>query len=348
MKVLVISQAYPDENNPYQLMYVHNRNRYYSCLGDEVTVLSFQAKVDYEYEKIKVITEKSLKKINIDKFDAYIFHAPNLKNHLRFFIYNKKSLINKSVFFFHGHEILDYTKYYYGDMSQSGISFTRTIYEKLKISILRRFLNYYSDCLKLVFVSNWLKAQFDLNLRISADSFDSYVINNSIGCTFETKKWDAHRDKEYDFITIRPLSELKYAVDVVVDIAKENPEKKFLIIGKGNLFNFLSKPDNVTHIDSFVTPNEIPSLLDKSRCALMPTRLDAQGVMVCEMASYGMPVITSDIEVCKEMFNDFGNVCYLNNEEKILPNIPCGKPSTRFYEKETIAKEVDLLKRLGR
>lgn len=348
MKILVLSQAYPDENNPYQLMYVHNRNRYYSCLGNKVTVLSFQAKIDYEYEEIKVITEKTLKKININEFDAYIFHAPNLKNHLRFFITNKKSLINRSVFFFHGHEILDYTKYYFGDISQSRISRTRAIYEKGKIAILRRFLNYNADFLKLVFVSNWLKEQFDLNLRIPADSFDSYVINNSIGSTFETKKWDAQRDKEYDFITIRPLSELKYAVDVVVDIAKENPKKKFLIIGKGNLFNFLSKPENVTHIDSFVTPSEIPLLLDKSRCALMPTRLDAQGVMVCEMASYGMPVITSDIDVCKEMFHDFGNVGYLNNEEKILPNIPCGKPSARFYEKETIAKEVELLKRLGR
>ena len=36
----------------------------------------------------------------------------------------------------------------------------------------------------------------------------------------------------------------------------------------------------------------------------MPTRADAQGVMACEMATFGIPLITSNIDVCKEVFKE--------------------------------------------
>ena len=68
-------------------------------------------------------------------------------------------------------------------------------------------------------------------------------------------------------------------------------------------------------INSFISQKDIPSLLNKYKCALMPTKYDAQGVMVCEMATFGMPVITSDFEVCVEMLNDFNNVAFLSEAE---------------------------------
>ena len=46
----------------------------------------------------------------------------------------------------------------------------------------------------------------------------------------------------------------------------------------------------------------------------MPTRTDAQGLMMCEMASIGIPLITSDIPVCHESLGNFNNVAMINNE----------------------------------
>ena len=58
-------------------------------------------------------------------------------------------------------------------------------------------------------------------------------------------------------------------------------------------------------------------LLNKSRCALMPTRTDAQGVMACEMATFGIPLVTTDLPVCHEVFDTFVNVQYIANNRKI-------------------------------
>ena len=48
----------------------------------------------------------------------------------------------------------------------------------------------------------------------------------------------------------------------------------------------------------------------------MPTRLDAQGVMMCEMATFGIPVLTSDIDICQELSQVFKNMIMFNIGEK--------------------------------
>lgn len=54
-------------------------------------------------------------------------------------------------------------------------------------------------------------------------------------------------------------------------------------------------------------------MLNSYKYALMPTRLDAQGVMMCEMAVYGIPTIVSDIAVCHEMLDSYPNVLFIDN-----------------------------------
>ena len=45
-------------------------------------------------------------------------------------------------------------------------------------------------------------------------------------------------------------------------------------------------------------------------------RADAQGVMACEMATFGIPLITSNIDVCKEVFEGFENVAFIDNNDE--------------------------------
>ena len=80
---------------------------------------------------------------------------------------------------------------------------------------------------------------------------------------------------------------------------------------------------------------------------------DAQGVMACEMATFGIPLITSDIPVCREVFSDFGNVTYISNEkcdislEGIYDKISNKfRKNEKYFAKNTCGKEVRLLNEL--
>lgn len=84
----------------------------------------------------------------------------------------------------------------------------------------------------------------------------------------------------------------------------------------------------------------------------MPTRTDAQGLMMCEMAAFGIPVITSDIPVCHEVFDGAENVYFIRNEdgkrdmgEFVRMGSRCVK-DRRLGRENTVMREVELLKKL--
>lgn len=317
--LLIVCQAYPNQKEPYKLMYAHTRNKEYVKQGLNVTVVSFSTKEEYTYEGIKVLPEGKVNKELLNRVDLVACHAPNIRNHLRFLILN--CLNKKSLFFIHGHEVLDYTKYYFGRYDNKSFSTLRVIYEKFKLLTLRLFISKFKAKLSFIYVSQWMKEHFYKNLKLKIGELNETVINNSVDDIFLKKKWSAKCPKLYDFVTIRPLDEKKYAIDVVITLAKSNPEKNFLLYGKGNVFEYIDRPSNLEHKEVFLQPKDIPQVLDQAKAVLMPTRLDAQGVMVCEMASYGIPVVTSDIPICKEVLGSFNNVHFINNEAPVLPTI---------------------------
>lgn len=46
------------------------------------------------------------------------------------------------------------------------------------------------------------------------------------------------------------------------------------------------------------------------------TRRDTQRVMSCELATYGIPLITSDLPVCRERFSRLDSVSFISNNIK--------------------------------
>ena len=91
--------------------------------------------------------------------------------------------------------------------------------------------------------------------------------------------------------------------------------------------------------------------MQKSRFALMPTRTDAQGLMMCEMSALGIPVITSDIPVCHEVYDGFDNAYFIdNNDEKLTLDEYISRPSVcvkdvRFFMNYTISKELEIIEK---
>lgn len=147
----------------------------------------------------------------------------------------------------------------------------------------------------------------------------------------------------------------KYCIDSVVALANRYPSEKFLIIGKGIFFEHNKKPENVTWISKTISHEEMKNYLNQSKCGILLTRQDTQGVMTCEFAAYGIPTITSDIEVCHEFFKDRKNVALISNDvdkvdlmkvkEDLLKGLPYEKDKN-YFAVNTIKKEMDLYKNI--
>ena len=361
MKVLVLVRAYPDEHGNRYMMYVHVRNLAYVKEGIEVTVLNFTAKNDYVVDGIPVITSASFKnKIGSIRYDCLISHATNIRNHFRF-ISNYNKYFDRILFFFHGHEILvhsqDYPEDYsfvkkYGKIEKVAQDF----YDKVKLKMLRKlFLNNIKKS-EFIFVSPWIEKKFYSNIKIEKRQIADrvFVINNSVGEVFEQQSYNRDAEKNYDYITIREdIDGSKYCVDIINECAWNLPDKKFCLVGTGDYFSFYEKAPNIYRVEKKLSHEEIIPLLNSSKVALMPTREDTQGVMTCEMATFGMPVITSDIEVCRMIFSCYPNVVLSNNDNlpdrlyeitEELINVNYNTEHTKKYlKKDTLYKEIELV-----
>lgn len=361
MKMLIIATNYPSPIVGIGLMYIHTRNLYYIKNGIDVTVLNFSTQESYKWDGIPVISlqeyyEKS------KQYDILVSHAPNLRNHYRFIQKNEKAF-RHIVFFFHGHEVLYRSKAYskpYPYMKQNAIrTLADNLYDSFKLQVWHKYLPKLADKSSYVFVSKWMLDEFKKWVKLDEDQLLNHITitYNSIGESFETLKYDRSSEKKYDFVTIRGyLDGSKYAVDIVCRLAEACPQYKFLLIGKGKFFDYHEKPDNLIWKEEYCSHEQIIIYLNESKCALMPTRTDAQGLMACEMATFGIPVITSDIPVCHEIFDDFKNVRFIQNENPDdgfagKYNELCREDrgtgiNRKYFAEETVKKELELFRSL--
>lgn len=361
MNLLILTMDYPRLDGTHERMFVHVRNLYYAKNGFNVTVLNFSCKTDYVIDGIEVISLNTYEKEfghKKESFDIAISHASNIRNHYKFLKKHEKEF-DKIVFFFHGHEVLylnkEYPKpYFYVKTNRIRSGIFQDFYDAFKIKIWKKYYKKLAYKSYFVFVSNWIKNKFQYNTGLSDEDLlnHSYIINNSIGEAFERNSYDYKARKYYDFITIRSnLDGSKYGVDLVVELAKRYKDRKFLIIGAGCFFDYIKKPNNVFWINHSMDHKEMFKYINASKCGLLLTREDTQGVMTCEFAAYGIPVITSDIDVCHEFFSCMPNVEMINNDlnyvdivsisNRLWENIPYKKDET-YFAKNTISQEIKL------
>lgn len=355
MKVLVLATDYPNNQGGVTLMYIHTRNKYYAKKGITVKVLNFSAISNYEYEDIPVITLKEFENSS-EKFDVLIVHAANLRNHYRF-LKKYGDRFPRFIFFFHGHEVLKVRETYstpYSYVKNRGIknSFVQDLYDDYKLAVWRKYYDKIQHKSQYIFVSGWMRDKFEKYVKLDTKQFRTYIIPNNIGSVFEEQAYDSLLPKEFDFVTIRSnLDGSKYCVDVINRLAKYNKDLRFLLVGQGEYFNHYEKAENITWIQNSLPQHKIPSVLNRARCALMPTRLDAQGVMMCEMASFGIPLITSNIDICREISGILNNVITIDNEKTVdlkpyleqIKEYYSKEKNTYFYADSTVGKEVEII-----
>ena len=355
ISILVLTEDYPDNEGKVSLNYVHTRNIHYQADGIKVDNLSFSAKESYTIDGIKVLSLRDYEQTD-RKYDLLLLHAANLRHHYKFL----KSYGNRFmhfIFFFHGHEVMrinkDYCKPYDYMKRNLLIECAQNLYDVFKLCVWRRFFFKNAGKCSFVFVSEWMKAVFEKNIGNDLTSkVNCYITYNSVGQVFEIQSFNDNEEKLFDFITIRSnLDGSKYAVDIVNKIAQDTPDGRFLIVGKGELFNHIEKADNILWLNKTLNHAAIIEYLNQSRYALMPTRTDAQGLMMCEMAAFGIPVITSDIPVCHEVFDGFENAFFISNSELVSLNSfldqesKCIKDS-RYNCDKTTKTEINMIREI--
>lgn len=357
-KILIAVADYPDLNGNKAMMFVHTRNLYYVKHNIDVTVLNFAAKKEYTIDGINVITLNKYVKEYV-KYDILVSHSANIRNHYRF-LKKYGHRFDKFMFFFHGHEIVRINeayppKYFY--MSESKLKkCLQDIYDIFKLFLWKHYYTKVAAKSEYIFVSKCLFNDFLYYTGIDEKNISEHIhiINNGVGEAFQKNNYNYNIEKKYDFITIRSnMDSSVYCMDLVCNLAKNMPDKKFLLIGKGLWFEYNPKPDNVIWVNRTVNHDQLLEYIDLSKVALMLTRRDSQGVMSCELASYGIPLITSDLPVCHEMFDEFNNVMMISNEINVqellfayytLINKEKDLPvNSRFYFKETIEKEREII-----
>lgn len=358
MNVLILCTDYPNTEGNKALYFAHMRNKYYLQNGIDVTVLNFSAKEEYCYESIKVIPENQYPFIN-SYYDILICHAPNTRQHYKFLKkYGKR--FNKIIFIFHGHEVLKITKEYppsYPFVKNPIPNVVQNLYDLLKLKIWRKYIINNICKLSLVFVSNYLYMSALKYLKFNKSDVDSnsFVINNSVGKVFEQNHFDPFSNKQYDFITIRSnLDSSTYCIDLLCNIAINNPELKFLLIGKGRYFDYNTLPKNIALLKESLNHEELTYYINISKAAIMLTRNDSQGLMSCELATFGIPLITSRLPVTEEIFSCFLNVTLIENSDidfdfkewlKISSEQKFAK-CEQYFAKNTVFKEIELIEKL--
>lgn len=355
-KLLILCQNYPSQENPFSQPFVHYRLREYLPFFD-VTVLSFASRDDYEYEGVKVFSEKSAKEIfNNTSYDLVISHAPNVRNHQRFLLTNIFK-IKKLLFIFHGYEVINIHKRVYNQKTHfdfpSQYSFLSKFYHSIKLPITCLFLKFVNRLTKccFIFVSNSLlnEASEDLSCNILKKGFNTFIINNPIDNKFFKAKYASKA--RFDHVCIRPFHDPKYGIDIFIKLAENHPDKTFHLFGAGQLPKF-AIPKNLTIFHKFLKSDEIIETLKNYKSAVLPTRWDSQGVLACEIAATGMPLYTSDLSVCREMLSNYENVTFCPNDqfhliklENEVPYYPI-KEKHLFSHSNTTHKEISLVKNL--
>lgn len=357
MRILAVCQGYPSSNSPLTMAFVHSRNVLYQAAGHEVEVLSFGTETSYEWGTIKVFPQSAFDAAKFKSFDSIVFHAPNLRNHLRILKIHPE-LLPKTVFVIHGTEWIRRWSYYPKVFSfeQKPLKILKRgmgyVYDEIKLRAWKRFLNKNeASGLKIIFVSNWIREQAGkcIGFDFISTKLDVQVVHNPIHPAFLASTFNPTGEKAADFVTLRPLDDSRHAIDVVCKIAQDNPDKTFHVFGKGSYFKNILAPKNISVFHEMFPQDKLPELLNRYRAALLPTRLDSQGVLMCEMASFGMPTLVSDIPICREMVGNFKNVAFISNDNPVLPPLPAAiqdatsESVNKFLPQKTVEQELRII-----
>ncbi|ERJ57720.1 glycosyltransferase family 4 protein [Sphingobacterium paucimobilis] len=323
MRILIIDDGYPSEENLYGDVFAHVRVKEYLKYFDEVLVAAniTSPREDYTYEGVEVKAVNSidgLKKLineyNPDKILIHFATYPIIREII--FCFNKPYII-----WVHGYEALSWRRRLFNfDKKLAFLKYIKNnVIQLYFFKKLIKFSNNIENNVRFVFVSNWMKeiAEKDCGIKVVNYNIIPNPINDIL--FYPVEKAAIER---FNFLMIRPFYSKKYATDLVYEAVKliqHKPyfsELNFTIVGKGALDSDFNKDfghlPNVSISEGFLRQDLIKSLHDKHGVFLSLTRQDAQGVSMCEAMCSGLVTVSSNNTAIPEFIT--------HNESGLLTN----------------------------
>jgi glycosyltransferase involved in cell wall biosynthesis len=376
MKLAIITSRYPSKDNPYNHMFVHTRSLYFIKQKNIKLTVFIPSKIDesYIFENVKVIKTSSQ---NIAKdilnFDLTYLHLLNIYLNQKLSGWNiYTSIIDNNIpcaMYIHGSEAQKYgTRNFDYDFSirETLKFFYKDFYFIPKIKKIVKAINDRKNSIFLA-PSTWMIKEAEENLSIKFNNFE--VIPNGI----DTKMFKFYNlyENRYKLITLRPLESPKYAVDVAIEIMRYLPKEFILdIYGKGrfqknyqDLINKYNLENRIKIVNKFIDRKDLNSFFSNYGIALMSTRMDAQGVSMCEAMSSGLLTVSSYSTAIPEFIIDMQNgiladnnnpksiakkiIDVVENKEKYETICKNGRESMETIDiDETMRRELDVLRKI--
>ncbi|MEA1786446.1 glycosyltransferase family 4 protein [Arenibacter sp. GZD96] len=316
MKIAILTSRYPSKNNPYNHMFVHMRAVEMHKQGADVTVLVPSKTTEtYLFENIKIIKDTSKKlTLMLDDFDVLYLHLLNIyplssSNGWPLYSFIMDSKIPFAMYV-HGSEVQKYGARMFEFRFRLSDFLKWFKKDFLVIPKIKRFVNLTKDRdnVKLIFPSIWMKKDLEANLSLTLTKY--HIIPNGID-TMLFKYHELYK-KKIKLLTLRPLSSKKYAVDIAIKVMKYLPEEFVLdIYGRGfykleyeKLISKEGLENRVFIKDSFIERNQMNSFFSNYGIFLCPTRMDAQGVTMCEAMSSGLLTVSNNNTAIPEFIKD--------------------------------------------
>lgn len=308
MKVAVISSDYPSPEFIYGDVFVHTRLKQYAKLI-EVKVIGYNMNLitnrEYEYEGISVFITNSLSQFSdaIRTFNPAVVVGHFIQyTFIDLLIELRKPL----VVFVHGYDALSWRRrmmnYTWLSDYRYLLPYVRSNRKQLRAMKKLASLGNKAGDVHFVFVSHWLKnaVEQDWNMKLA----NYRIIPNGIDTDlFSFARKDPEKRKR--ILHLRSFKARNYANDIAIDaillLSKKDffSDLEFSIYGEGYLFKRLTSKiehfKNVKLYNFFVENHLIPKIHSTHGIFLCPSRLDTQGVSMCEAMASGLVPITSPI-----------------------------------------------------
>jgi glycosyltransferase involved in cell wall biosynthesis len=314
VKIAIVSPGYPSKDNA-NFGFVHARAKLYN-VDHEVKIFSLSKHdTNRTFESIQIVEGNSqyLTGSIIEwEPDVLAIHFPDFQ------IIN---LINKlnypKVVWIHGHEVIfsfrlnGNSKNIIHGIKRRLLLIPRQIYQIWKIRTFIKAIH------QVVFVSHWMRQIAEKNLLKKVHN--GIVIPNPIDTNL-FKYNEPIISNPLKIISIRGLQNKKYGVDIGIRAFQNFQKVNYEIYGQGKLFPKYNKlientKSSTTIHNVALEHSEIPNLLRSYCIFIAPSRVEAQGVSMCEAMATGMPVIATNIGGIPEFVRDGIDGFLVENED---------------------------------
>jgi len=297
LKVALLAPGYPSTRSPRDYAFVHARGKLYVAAGHAVRAFTagdstVELVEDVEGVEVERPTWRALpRRIQAWRPDVVAVHAPYFR-----IIDVAEAIDLPQVAWIHGHEALWSTRSHEWEHGWSSrvARFTkvpmRNAYQWWR---LRRYLRRVGA---VVFVSRWMQrsAEGFVRQRLS----QAQIVPNPVDTAAFQYAFQASRLRAG--VSVRSLENSKYGIDIAIKAFQGPIDAHLTIVGTGRLaaeYRALARRvgANVTFIETPVRHGDMPTLLSEYGFFVAPSRVEAQGVAMCEAMAVGLPVVGTQV-----------------------------------------------------